>query len=338
MSKKYDKRLLSQNRPLVNQLVPSVNPWATELWKKGCANNWMPTEVPMEKDIAQWKSKDVLTDDERLLVRRCLGFFAGSESLVSSNLTKNVGKYITDPECCQYILRQSFEESLHNNTVVYICDSLNLEIEEVFEAYMSIPSIKAKDDFLMNITKDIGRKDFDIETNDGKREFLRNMITYYIICEGIMFYSGFVMLLALKRQNKMPGIGEQIEYTLRDESLHIEFGVKAINQIKEEYPQVWTKDFEKETKEHVLRAMELEVEYARDILPNGILGLSADMFIDYTKYIANRRLTAIGIESEFGNVKTPFPWMTDVVDLGKCKNFFESRVTEYQTGTLEDDF
>ena len=338
MSKKFDKRLLSQDRPLVNQLVPSVNPWAMELWTRGCANNWNPREVPMEKDIIQWKGKDSLTDDERLLIKRCLGFFAGSESLVSTNLTSNVAKWITDPECCQYLLRQAFEEGLHNETVVYVCDSLSLDVQEVFEAYMTIPSIKAKDDFLMGITKDIGSKKFDIETNDGKREFLRNLVTYYIICEGIMFYSGFVMLLALKRQNKMPGIGEQIEYTLRDESIHIEFGVNVINQIKKEYPQVWTKDFERETKEHILKAMELEVEYARDILPNGILGLSSDMFIDYTKYIAHRRLTAIGIESDFGGIDTPFPWMTEVADLGKCKNFFESRVTEYQSGTLEDDF
>ena len=334
---KKSKEIISDKVASVNQILPHVNKWAWDLFIDGAANNWMPTEVSMAKDIEQWKSNS-LSEDERLVVKRCLGFFAGSESLVANNLLLSVFKFVTDPECRQYILRQAYEESLHNLTVVYVCDSLNLDIDEVYQAYNSVPSIKAKDEFLMNITTDINRPDFNINTIEGKREFLRNIITYYIICEGIFFFSGFAMLLSFNRQNKLPGIGEQIQYTLRDESLHIKFGTEVINKIREDNPKVWTKAFEKETLAHIETAMELELAYAREVLPTGILGLNSDMFIDYVQFIADRRLTNLGLPSPFGEAQNPFPWMSEIIDLEKCKNFFETRVTEYSVGTLVDDF
>ena len=198
--------LLDGDTSGVNQILPHKHKLAWDLFLKGVANNWSPAEINMSDDVEQWKN-DTLTKDEKLLVKRCLGFFAGSESLVANNLLLSVFKYVTDPECRQYILRQAYEESLHNLTVVYVCDSLGLDINEVYEAYNSIPSIKAKDDFLMNISTDIDRADFNINTLEGKREFLRNIITYYVICEGIFFFSGFAMLLSFNRQNKLPGIG-----------------------------------------------------------------------------------------------------------------------------------
>tara|TARA_Y100000401_G_scaffold55950_1_gene44335 strand:+ start:4991 stop:5998 length:1008 start_codon:yes stop_codon:yes gene_type:complete len=334
---KKSKQIISDKVSVVNQILPHVNKWAWDLFIDGAANNWMPTEISMSKDIEQWKS-NLLSEDEKNVVKRCLGFFAGSESLVANNLLLSIFKFVTDPECRQYILRQAYEESLHNLTVVYVCDSLNLDIDEVYEAYNSIPSIKAKDEFLMNITTDINRPDFNINTVEGKREFLRNIITYYIICEGIFFFSGFAMLLSFNRQNKLPGTGEQIQYTLRDESLHIKFGTELINRIREDNPKVWTKAFEKETLAHIEMAMELELAYARDVLPTGILGLNSDMFIDYVQFIADRRLTNLGLPSPFGDAQNPFPWMSEIIDLEKCKNFFETRVTEYSVGTLVDDF
>ena len=334
---KKDTKIISDKVATVNQILPHVNKWAWDLFIDGAANNWMPTEISMAKDIEQWRG-DSLSEDERLVVKRCLGFFAGSESLVANNLLLSVFKYVTDPECRQYILRQAYEESLHNLTVVYVCDSLSLDISEVYEAYSSIPSIKAKDDFLMNISTDINRPDFNINTIEGKREFLRNLIIYYIICEGIFFFSGFAMLLSFNRQNKLPGTGEQIQYTLRDESLHIQFGTNLINKIREDEPKLWTKAFEKETMEHIDTAMELELAYARDVLPNGILGLNSDMFIDYVQYIANRRLENLGLPTIYEDAKNPFPWMSEIIDLEKCKNFFETRVTEYSVGNLVDDF
>jgi len=319
----------------VNQILPHVNSWAWDLYRKGKNNNWNPEEVPMTKDIQNWKS-GVLTDAEMLIVKRCLGFFAGSESLVGNNLF-TLFKYITDPECRQFMARQMYEECLHNDTIVYICDSLDLDIDEVYEAYETIPAIKAKDDYLMKVTSDLSRSDFDTNSIEGKREATKAAFLYYIVCEGTFFYSGFAMLLALAE--KIPGISEQIQYTLRDETLHIQFGTNILNKIKEQYPDIWTKDFEKELTGLLKEAVKLEIEYAREVLPNGILGLNADMFVDYMEYIANRRLEGLGMKYRYKSNKNPFPWLSETIDLDKQKNFFETKVTEYQNaGALDDDF
>ncbi len=322
----------------VNQILPHKHKQVWDLFQKGVANNWSPSEINMSDDIDQWKG-DTLTKDEKLLVKRCLGFFAGSESLVGNNLLLTVARWVTDAECRQYILRQAYEESLHNWTVVTCCDSYGLKVSEVYEAYLNVPSIKAKDDFLMEITTNVNRPDFSTKTVEGKKEFLRNLVSYYIVCEGTFFFSGFAMLLALGRQNKLPGLSDQIRYTLRDESLHIQFGTYLINTIKEQNPSIWTKKFEKETVDHIIKAVELEVDYAKDVLPRGILGLNADMFIDYMQYIGNRRLEAIDIEYRFDSDKNPFPWLSEVVDTAAMTNFFERKVKDYQnSGSLEDDF
>lgn len=319
----------------VNQILPHVNSWAWDLYRKGKNNNWNPEEVPMTKDIQNWKS-DALTDDERLIIKRCLGFFAGSESLVGNNLF-TLFKYITDPECRQFMARQMYEECLHNDTIVYICDSLDLDINEVYEAYENIPAIKAKDDFLMKVTSDLNRSDFDTNSLEGKIEATKAAFLYYIVCEGTFFYSGFAMLLALSE--KIPGIAEQIQYTLRDESIHIEFGTKTLNKIKDQYPEIWTNEFEKELTDLLQEAVKLEIEYAKEVLPTGILGLNADMFVDYMEFIANRRLEGLGMKFRYESNKNPFPWLSETIDLDKQKNFFETKVTEYQNaGALDDDF
>ena len=191
----------------------------------------------------------------------------------------------------------------------------------------------------MQITNDISAQDFDANSTKGKQEILRNFLTYWIVCEGTFFFSGFAMLLALGRQNKLQGISDQIKYTLRDESSHIAFGTYLINTIIEQEPEVWTKEMQDEFVEHMKKAVELEIAYAHDVLPTGILGLNADMFVDYMHYIGNRRLEAIGLDYRFPSDKNPFPWLGEVVDVQAMGNFFERRVREYQqSGSLEDDF
>lgn len=336
MSNKTDQ-IFSDQIATVNQILPHRNKWAWEIYLKSIANNWVPTEVPMNKDIEQWRGKGQLSDDEKLLVRRCLGFFAGSESLVSNNLLMTVFKWVTDAECRQYIQRQSFEESLHNHTIVYICESLGLDIGDVYEAYRNVPAIKAKDEFLMEITKNVNRPDFDINCVENRQEVLRNLITFYIICEGIFFYSGFAMLLSFGRQNKLPGISEQIQYTLRDESNHLLFGTGLINKIIEQNPKIWTKAFKDETVAHIERATQLEIAYVDDVLPRGVLGMNSKSFVSYMQYISNRRLEGIQLKPIYKSAKNPFTWLGEIIDITKQKNFFETRVTDYQSGTLKDD-
>ena len=156
--------------------------------------------------------------------------------------------------------------------------------------------------------------------------------------EGIFFYAGFAMMLALKRKNKMVGVGQQFEFIMRDESLHLAFGCDLINTIKSENPQVWTPEFQKEIIELIKKAVELEKKYALDACPNGIEEINAEQFSRYVEYIADRRLERIGLPKMY---LTPYPqslaWMSQSVDLNKEKNFFETRLTEYQTGSLEWD-
>lgn len=324
-----DKRIINCNTVDVNQLMPLKYKWAWEHYLNGCNNNWLPTEVPMAKDIELWKS-DRLSADERLLIKRNLGFFSTAESLVGNNIVLAIFKHVTNPECRQYLLRQAFEEAVHTHTFHYIVESLNLDQGEIFNMYNEVNTINDKDQFEMKLTADVLKDGFTTETFEGAQKFLENMIGYYIIMEGIFFYSGFVMILSLQRQNKMTGIGEQFQYILRDETIHLNFGIDLINSIKEENPALWTPEFQAHILGLIKEAVELEYKYAEDCLPRGILGLSAPMFRDYVQYIADRRLERIGLKAEYGS-KNPFPWMSETIDLGKEKNFFETRVTEYQT-------
>lgn len=323
------KRLINCNQVDVNQLVPLKYHWAWEHYLNGCANNWLPTEVPMSKDIELWKSSS-LTEDERRVIMRNLGFFSTAESLVGNNIVLAIFKHITNPEARQYLLRQAFEEAVHTHTFVYICESLGIDEKVVFNMYNEIPCIKEKDSFQMQLTADVLEEGFTTETFEGAQKFLENLIGYYLIMEGIFFYSGFVMMLSFLRQNKMTGVGEQYQYILRDETIHLNFGIDLINGIKEENPHLWTVEFQNAIVDRIKKAVELEITYAVECLPKGILGLNSSMFRDYVQHIADRRLERIGLKAIYGS-KNPFPWMSETIDLFKEKNFFETRVTEYQT-------
>lgn len=325
------KRLINCATVDVNQLMPLKYKWAWEHYLNGCANHWMPTEVPMAKDIELWKS-DQLSADERHMILFNLGFFATAESLVANNITLAIYKHVTNAEARQYLLRQSFEEAIHTHTFHYIVESLALNEKEIFNMYNEVNSIHGKDAFEMKLTQDVLADDFTTDTVEGRQKFLENLIGFYIIMEGIFFYSGFAMILSMHRQNKMTGIGEQFQYILRDETVHLNFGIDLINGIKEENPELWSSDFQAYVIDIIKEAVELEVQYAEDCLPRGILGLSAPMFREYAQYIADRRLERIGLKAQYGS-KNPFPWMSETIDLGKEKNFFETRVNEYQSAS-----
>ena len=299
------KRLLNCQRVDVNQLIPLKYNWAWEHYINGCANHWMPTEVPMQRDIELWRS-DRLSDAERLVIKRNLGFFSTGESLVGNNIVLSIFKHITNSEARQYLLRQAFEEALHTHSFVHIVDSLGLDSREVFNMYHEVDSIEGKDDFVMSLTKDVLDPEFSTETIEGIQRFIKNLVGFYVVMEGVFFYSGFVMILSFHRRNQMTGIGEQFQYIMRDETIHLNFGIDLINTIHEENPAAWTKELEREIIELVKQACEYEVAYARDCLPTGVLGLNADLFRDYVQHIADRRLERIGFRPNLGR-KTHSP-------------------------------
>jgi len=326
-----DKLLINCNQVDVNQLMPLKYHWAWEHYNNGCANHWMPTEVPMTKDIEIWKS-DKLTDDERLVIMRNLGFFATAESLVGNNLVLAIFRHVTNAECRQYLLRQAFEEAIHSHTFLYVVESLGLDEGEIFNMYREIPSIAAKDEFEMELTAEVLDPDFSTNSFEGSQALLKNLIGFYLIMEGIFFYSGFVMVLSFHRRNLMTGIGEQFQYILRDETIHLNFGLDLINGIKAENPALWTEQFQQDMIARIRKAVELEIDYAKACLPNGVMGLNGDLFQEYVQYVADRRLERIGLPAQYGS-SNPFPWMSETMDLAKEKNFFETRVTEYQSGS-----
>jgi len=327
-----DQKRMINCRADLNQLVPFKYDWAWQKYLDGCANHWMPQEVNMNADISLWKSEGGLSDDERVVVKRSLGFFSTADSLVANNLVLAIYRLITNPECRQYLLRQAFEEAIHTHAYQYCIESLGMDEGEIFNMYHEVPSVARKASWGLKYTQDISDPTFTTGTPETDKVLLKNLIAYYCVLEGIFFYCGFSQILSMGRRNKMTGTSEQFQYILRDESMHVNFGIDVINQIKLENPHLWDAEMQETARQMILEGMQLEIEYAKDTMPRGILGMNANMMAEYLQFIANRRLAQIGLPEQFAGVKNPFPWMSEIMDLKKEKNFFETRVTEYQTG------
>jgi len=326
-----DKKIINCRADL-NQLVPFKYTWAWQKYLDACANHWMPQEINMSADIALWKNPNGLTDDERLIIKRSMGFFSSADSLVANNLVLAVYRHITNPECRQYLLRQAFEEALHTHAYQYVVESLGLDEAEIFNMYREVPAIHDKAAWSLPYTQSLADPNFHTGTPEADQRLVRDLIAFYVIFEGIFFYVGFTQMLTFGRRNKMVGASEQFQYIMRDESMHMNFGIDVINQIKIENPHVWTREFQEEIAHMIREAVELEYRYAIDTMPRGVLGLNAAMFNDYLKYIANRRCAQIGLAEQYPGATNPFPWMSEIIDLKKEKNFFETRVIEYQSG------
>jgi ribonucleoside-diphosphate reductase beta chain len=327
-----DEKAMINCRADLNQLVPFKYDWAWQKYIDGCANHWMPQEVNMTADVATWKRDDGLSDDERRIIMRSLGYFSTADSLVANNLVLGIYRLITNPECRQYLLRQAFEEAIHTHAYQYCIESLGMDEGEVFNMYREVPSVAKKAAWSLNHTHSLSDPNFNTGTTEDDQQLLRNLIGFYCVTEGIFFYCGFTQILSMGRRNKMTGVAEQFQYILRDESMHLNFGIDVINQIKLENPQLWTSEFQQEVVQMILEGTQLEIEYARDTMPRGVLGMNASMMEEYLQFICNRRLNQLGLSEQFPGAQNPFPWMSEIMDLRKEKNFFETRVIEYQTG------
>ena len=327
-----DEKAMINCRADLNQLVPFKYDWAWQKYLDGCANHWMPQEINMTADVATWKSSDGLSEDERRIVMRSLGYFSTADSLVANNLVLGIYRLITNPECRQYLLRQAFEEAIHTHAYQYCIESLGMDEGEIFNMYREVPSVAKKAAWSLSHTHELSDPNFSTGTIEADQQLLRNLIGFYGVTEGIFFYCGFTQILSMGRRNKMTGVAEQFQYILRDESMHLNFGIDVINQIKLENPHLWTDEFKEEVTQMILEGTALEIEYARDTMPRGVLGMNAAMMEEYLHFIANRRLNQLGLSEQFPGAQNPFPWMSEIMDLRKEKNFFETRVIEYQTG------
>tara|TARA_B100001113_G_scaffold121975_1_gene99628 strand:- start:3816 stop:5015 length:1200 start_codon:yes stop_codon:yes gene_type:complete len=327
-----DDKAIINCRADLNQLVPFKYKWAWQKYLDGSANHWMPEEIPMHDDIKLWNDPEGLRPEEREMVERNLGFFSTADSLVANNLVLAVYKHITNPECRQYLLRQAFEEAIHTHAYQYCVQSLGLDEARIFNMYRELPAVATKAEWALPFTQSLGDPTFKTGTHEDDQRLLRDLIAFYVVFEGIFFYVGFTQILSLGRRNKLTGVSQQFQYILRDESMHMNFGIDVINQIKNENPNLWTEDFQQSMIELIKTGVELETQYGRDTMPKPMLGMNAESFEEYIKFIANRRFESIGLPHQYPGATNPFEWMSEMMDLNKEKNFFETRVTEYKTG------
>lgn len=325
------RRIINGADADVIQLYPMKHTFAWEAYLAGNANHWLPTEINMQLDVEQWQSRTVLSEDERRAFETVLGFFTTADSIAANNVVLAFYKHITSPECRMYLLRQGYEEAIHTHAYQYIVESLGLDEGKIFNMYREVEAIYNKDNMILGFNEGVFDPNFKTGTFEADQKFLENMIVFSIILEGIFFYSSFAVMFGFQRQNKMTGSAEQIQYIMRDESMHLNFGVNMINSIKQEQPELWSRDFQNHIVDLVRRGAKLEYTFAREVFPKGIFGMNAENFKQYIEHIADRRLETIGLPKQFG-VANPFPWMSEAVDLNKEKNFFETRVTEYQSG------
>ena len=329
---RVDDKAIINCRADLNQLVPFKYEWAWKKYLDGSANHWMPEEIAMHDDIKLWNDPKGLTEDERKIVETNLGFFSTADSLVANNLVLAVYKHITNPECRQYLLRQAFEEAIHTHAYTYCVQSLGLDESRIFNMYREIPAVATKAEWALPFTQSLGDPNFKTGTLENNQRLLRDLIAFYVVFEGIFFYVGFTQILSMGRRNKLTGVAQQFQYILRDESMHMNFGIDVINQIKLENPELWQPNFQEEMIKLVRKGVELETQYAYDTMPKPILGINASLYEEFIKFIANRRLAQIGLSEQYPGATNPFEWMSEIMDLKKEKNFFETRVTEYKTG------
>ncbi len=326
-----NRRIINGANADVVQLYPMRHTFAWDAYNVGNANHWLPTEISMQHDIEQWRSKTILTDDERRAFETVLGFFTTADSIAANNIVIALYRHITSPECRMYLLRQAYEEAVHTHAYQYIVESLGMDQSRIFNMYREVEAIYNKDNFILGFNEGIFDPEFKTGTFENDQKFLENILVFSLIMEGIFFYSSFAVMFGFQRQSKLVGASEQIQYIMRDESQHLNFGVNMANAIKEEQPELWTPEFQARIVDLIKRAVVLEYTFAHELFPRGIFGMNAEGFKQYIEYIADRRLETVGLPTQY-NVTNPFPWMSEAIDISKEKNFFETRVTEYKVG------
>lgn len=334
------KRIINGRETMTFNLLPLRYHWAYDLYRTMKANHWEPEDIPMQKDIEQWRSDKMLTDVDRWIIRMGIGYFSAAEGIVGDNIIHVVREAVTASELKLVLGRHAHEENIHADSLLYMISSLGINPHECEAMFEDVETIKRKNEFVTRISQGM-RRDLDLHKTENKQLLAKNMFVFGQCMEGTQFYGLFGMILSLYRQGKFPGIGQMFRYTLRDESNHIELFRQLFVALIQENPDVWTPEFKAELVELMKEGVDLEKEFIRDCLPVGGVGLNADEFATYIDFIADRRLEGVGLAPLNPGIKNPLPWLAELMDIRKEQNFFEGRVTEYQKasslGTVSDD-
>ncbi len=325
------KQVINGRKSEAFNLLPLKYQWAYDLYRTMKHNHWEPEEIPMQKDIEQWQGSE-LTETERWIIRMGIGYFSAAEGIVGDNIIHVVRELVTAPELKLVLGRHAHEENIHADSLLYMISSLGINPHECEAMFEQIPTIKRKNEFVTRASHEL-RRDVDLTLIENKQKLARNIFVFGQCMEGTQFYGLFGMILALKRQNKFPGIGQMFQYTLRDESNHIELCRKLLLELIEENMEIWTPEFQAGLVETMQEAISLEKEFISDCLPVSAVGLNTAEFCQYIDYIADRRLEGVGLPPLSPGVRNPFPWLAETMDIKKESNFFEQTVTEYSKAT-----
>jgi ribonucleoside-diphosphate reductase beta chain len=335
------KRVINGRETMFFNILPLKYQWAYELYKTMKANHWEPEDVPMQKDVEQWRdTTGQITAIDRWIIKMAVGYFSAAEGIVGDNIIHVVRELVTAPELKLVLGRHAHEENIHADSLVYMISSLGLNPHECEAMFEDVPTIKAKNSLVVNNSRGL-RRDLDLHDPRNQQELARNIFLFGQCMEGTQFYGLFGMVLSLYRQNKFPGIGQMFRYTLRDESNHIQVFKHLLLDLVDENPAIWTDAFQHELIDLMREAVRLEKAFIADCLPVNAIGLSAGEFTQYIDYIADRRLESVGLPPLNPGVQNPLPWLAEMMDIRKEQNFFEGRVTEYQKAsalaTVSDD-
>jgi ribonucleoside-diphosphate reductase beta chain len=323
------KKVINGRETMTFNLLPLKYQWAYDLYRTMKANHWEPEDIPMGKDIEQWRDERVVSDQERWIIRMGIGYFSAAEGIVGDNIQHVIRELVTAPELKLVLGRHAHEENIHADSLLYMISSLGINPHECEAMFEDVETIVKKNQFVTRISKGL-RRDLDLTDPVNKKLFAKNMFTFGQCMEGTQFYGLFGMILSLYRQNKFPGIGQMFRYTLRDESNHIELLRNLFMDLVEENREIWTAEFREELRQTMAEAVELEKAFICDCLPVNAVGLVVEDFLAYIDYIADRRLEGVGLAPLNPGIKNPLPWLAEMMDIKKEQNFFEGRVTEYQ--------
>jgi ribonucleoside-diphosphate reductase beta chain len=318
--------LIGKASPEDVNLHPIRYQWAYDLYNQAVRNTWFPHEIALKEDLEDFAK---MTEDERHAVEFIMSFFNPAELIVNRTLALGVYPYIKSPEAHLYIAKQMWEEANHCVAFEYVLETFPFDRNKVYNTHLEIPSMKAKEAYIMRYLKRMTEDRLDIETIEGKKDFIRNLVAYNVVMEGVWFYSGFMVMLSFRQRNQLRNFGSMINWVLRDESLHLKFGINLIHNILEENAELLTEEFATEIRNIIIEGVDLETAYNKDLFPNGILGLNADYVNQYVQYVADRRLQELGMPKYY-NATNPAKWMSTATDVFELVNFFESQNTSYE--------
>ena len=318
--------LIGKPAPEDTSLHPIKYKWAYDLYNQAVRNTWFPHEITLKEDLDDWRK---MTEDERHALEFLMAFFNPAELIVNRSIALGIYPYIKSPECHLYLAKQMWEEANHCVAFEYVLETFTFDREKVYELHLNVPSMKAKENYINKYLRRMTEVMLDVSTIEGKKDFIRNLVATNIVMEGIWFYSGFMVVLSFRQRNQLRNFASMINWVLRDESLHLKFGMNLIQNILEENADLLTEDFADDIRNIIIEGVNLEVEYNKGLFPNGILGLNADYVNQYVQYVADRRLEELGFPKHY-NVTNPAKWMSAATDVYELVNFFEAQNTSYE--------